>query len=230
MSKTVAEKAKERAVAKKEEMSVAKSEPQGIVGIVGLEQDDLNMPYVYLVRGNSKHAIKVDGKKASAGNYFHNVKKQEYKELEVIIAHAQKGKGPKSSDDPTEVPVWRALCVATSNLYSPFVMTFKGMNHWYGWKPFVSLLMAEGISDVKSKVLKLTSKMASTSDGREYEVPVIEVVRDTKEDELVIAQSMVKRFAVTIESVGDEDSETVNDQLKDAIPNEELDNLFETLD
>ncbi len=230
MSKTVAEKAQEKAIEKREEMAVAPAQSQGIAGIVGLEQDDLNMPYVYLVRANSKHALKADGKKASAGNYFHNVKKQEYSELEVIIAHAQKGKAPKSADDSTEVPVWRVLCVTTDNLYSPFVMSFKGMNHWYGWKPFVSLLMAEGVADIKSKVYKLTSKMASTSDGREYEVPVIDIVRDATEKEMANATSLRDRFAVAIESVGDEDVETINDQLDNVIQNEELDSLFESLD
>jgi hypothetical protein len=194
-------------IAKKEEQSLSAG---GLENIIGIEPEDLNMPYVYVVRASAKHAVKADGSKASEGSFFHNTKKKEYKELEVLIAYAKKGTTLQTKPDGSteEVKAWRTLMIPTDNLYSPFVMTFKGMNMWYGWKPFLSLLMAEGIKNPHVKVYKITSKDVTTQDGRAYPVPELTILRDSKKEELAAAKSILDRFGASIESVSDEDEPT----------------------
>jgi len=181
-----------------EETALAKP-MTGIKGLVGLTTDDLDMPYVYLVREGSKHALLKNGKKAEAGSYYHSAKKEAKTDLEVIVAVAVKGEGKKGGEGEGSedmVTVWRTIMLPLDNMTSPFSMSFKGMNLWYGWKPLMNLLVAEQIDNLPGKVLKLGFRMATTKTGNSYEVPEISIVRDATKEELATAESAASRFSV----------------------------------
>lgn len=183
-----------KAVAKKEESALAPA-GGGIEGIVGMTNEDVNMPYMYLVRSKSEHAVLKDGTQAKAGTYYHSVKKTAEAEMEVVIARAVKGEVKKGDDFGDEmVPAWKVLMLPAGNLTQPFGFTFKGMNLWYGWKPFLTELLTEGIPSVKSKVVKMTHRVVTTKNGKNFEVPVFTIVGDANEDQLNAASALASRF------------------------------------
>lgn len=233
--KTVSEKAKEKSqeLASKEETSLDRP-GGGIRDIVGISPEDLNLPYVYVVRSNSKHAKLSDGSIAEAGTFYHSVRKSAKKEMEVIVVAAKKGTAINkelSTGIEKEVTAWRALMVTAGNMTSPFVMTFKQMNYWYGWKDLLSLLVAEGINDPKNVVLKMTAKEVTTQTGFTNNVPNFEIARETTKEEREMLGSLVDRFGGGLDSTLDEDTDpvaqvpTAQAPTDDVIENEELDEI-----
>lgn len=212
--KSVAEKAKARAeemkaVAKKEELSIAPQSGGAIGGIYGMTSEDVNLPFVYIVQDNSKHAELSDGSKAKTGLLFHSTRKVAYKDLEVIIVHAVKTKETKDAiysdeSEQKEETVWRVLMVTPTNLNSPFMMKFRGMGFWYGWKSFLSMLVDQRIGNASDKVVSITTKEQSTQNNRVNFIPVFDLVRDTKGEERVLVKELSSRFSVNaVETVED---------------------------
>lgn len=206
--KSVAEKAKEKALAMKTgETKIARlPEGGGTIGtIMGIEPEDINMPYVYVVQANSKHALTESGKKVEAGKLFHGTKNKSYDSLEVLVAFAKKGKAVKKdykSGEESEVPAYRAVMLPVDNLYSPFVMTFKEMGLWYGWKPYLSKLTAEGVTNLDRSVI-ITTDEKETAYGSTVYVPVIELGEPTTDEQKASMKSALERFGGAVDQLRD---------------------------
>lgn len=211
-NKTVAEKAKERAeetqdIVSATEQSIAPVGGLTIAGIEGVDIDDISMPYVYLVRSGAKHATLSNGDLAQPGSFYHNTRKTAPKEMEVLIAHAQKSREeaqkdgqPVFKEDGSKAMnrVWRTLMLGTNSLYSPFSMSFRGINNYVGWKEFLTNLRDAEVKNYRSKVYKLTSRTTPTKHG-ETLVVQIEILRDATKDEQTVANDLASRFSTRIE-------------------------------
>lgn len=208
--KTVSERAKEKALEMKKEKSVV-ADSKGVIGTIsGIEPGDINMPYVYVVQKNSKNATLPDGKEATPGQYFHNTKRQAYNKMDVLIAFAKKGTAIKKNlqdKTETEVPAYRAVMLPVDNLHSPFIMTFKQMALWHGWKPYLSELSAKNVSNLTNAVVMTTDKV-DTSYGSVVYVPSIKVGDKVTDEQINMIESVVIRFGGALDKAVDEDEET----------------------
>ena len=232
MKQTVAEKAKDKALTMKKEETLnipaIATKKVFISNIIGIEPEDINLPYVYIVQDRAKHAVLENGEKATPGRFFHGIKKKQFTNMEVIIMYAKKGTAVFTEkingvDTEVEKRVWRTLMVSTTNLYEPFSFTFKGMNMYYGWKPFLSIIATD--PEIKGNphniVVKLTSKEMETQTGYSSYVANFEIVRETSDDEKAIAVSFGDKYSPMMEVVRDEDEFNTNKLVGGIDTNEE---------
>ena len=165
-----------------------------IPGINGMEQEDIMLPYVYIVQKKSEHAQLADGSDAPAGTFFHNLKKLSYKEMEVIVLGADKRHEEKVRDTgPVMESIWRAVMVPTSSINTPFIETFRGYTNWKGWKLFLNMLRDEAVAHPFDKVVRMTTspiKVGQEGNESTLFVPVFNFVRDTTEEERAVLTEM----------------------------------------
>jgi len=220
MSSAVAEKANQRAMDLKKEEPVAPVNNFGTIGTIsGIEPGDISMPYMYVVQSNSKNAQMEDGSKAKPGEFFHNTKKESYKEIKVLLAFAKKGKATKKdikTGEETQVPAYRAVMLDVNSKESPFIMTFKGYNLWSGWKPYMSKLSAEGISNLDNVVV-MTTVEQDTSYGSVVHVVNMEIGDKTTKEEKSLMADMVNRFSGVLNGKEEEEDVSGDEDISDLL-------------
>jgi len=211
-----AKESKEAKEAAKKEMetSLAPVSGQGTDGLEGLEAEDVNVPYLYLVREGAQHAVCADGKKAAPGTYFHSLEKKAYKDPEVIIAYAkkvQRNRYEDGEDTGDKETVWALLLLLGKEL-APIKMTVSGYNMYSGWKDFTSKLIFEKIGSPYNVRVKLTTaEVLMVKRGKNILVNKFEVVRPTTDDEKMKASDVAMKLSSILGDAPDpevqEDSE-----------------------
>ena len=197
--KTVAERAQDKAVElaqAKKEMETSLAAPvsgQGIDGLEGLEAEDVNVPYMYLVRVGAEHAVCANGQKAKPGTYFHSSEKKAYEDPEVVIAYARKIKRDEFKDGERtgeRETVWSVLVLMGEEM-KPVKMTVSGYNMYTGWKDFTSKLIFEEIGSPYNVKVKLTSEeILMTKRNKNILVNKFEILESTTEEERAKARSI----------------------------------------
>ncbi len=186
--------------------------------IFGLEAGDVRLPYVYLIRANTKNARLADGKRPPVNTLFHSLKKESYEYLDVLIAHATKGTSPQrrldeDGDEMTDAEgnalidnktCFRALILPVDNPAQPFVTTFKGWNLFTSWREFVSLLASTGRTNL-DVVVRMTSKEQENKRGF-TQVFDMQILREaTAEERETMLKASNSLGSVTARAVDGED-------------------------
>jgi len=208
---TTAKETKE--LAKKEmEESLAPISGQGIDGLEGLGAEDVNVPYLYLVREGATHAVCATGDKAKPGTYFHTLEKKAYKDPEVIIAYAkkvQRNKYVDGVDTGEKETVWALLLLLGKEL-APIKMSVSGYNMYSGWKDFTSKLIFEKIGSPYNVRVKLTTdKVMMVKRKKNILVNRFEVVRPTNDDERMKASDVAMKLSSILGDAPDPEVQTV---------------------
>jgi len=153
------------------------------------------------------------GEEAKPGELFHNTKNKAYKEMEVLVAFAKKGTAKKkdfNTGDETDVPAYRAVMLPLMNPYSPFVMTFKQMALWNGWKPYLSKLSADGITNM-DHVVKMTTRKIDTNYNSVVYVPNLEIAVETTDEQRALIKDVFERFGGVLDN-----TEEIEDSVNEA--------------
>ena len=192
--------------------------------IFGIEAGDMRIPYVYLVRSGNRNAILEDDSKATVGFLYHATKKEQYESIEVLIAHASKGKSTSKKPDTGEVVTsacYRAIIVPLDDLNKPFMTTFKGVNLWDSWKNFISELAETNRSNL-DVVVKMSSKMVDTNYGS-TEAFELEIVGEATKEQSELMLEISNRFGgLTAKIIDDEDGEKVEEVVTTDVASDEF--------
>lgn len=214
MEKTVAEKAKDKALEKRSETAqVVPTTAMGSGGTVGtisgIEAEDIRLPYAILVRGNTAHAVLADGSQAPVGSLFHATKKEAYTNLEGLIGCAVKGKSKEEKDgEEYEVDCYRAIVLPVDNPRQPFKLTFKGWNLWESWRAYISELSANGVSNL-DHIVRFETQMVDTNNGKVLALKLVRGRETTNEE-----KDLINRCAMELGAALQSDN-TEEDDVED---------------
>lgn len=174
-------------------------------GIVGLEAEDLKMPYMYLVRANNQFAVLPDGSKAKEGTFFHSTRRASYETMDVVIALAKKERSEKQKDGqvvrgkdglPELESVWRTLMFDVNSPHAPFSFSFKGMNYWIGFKDFLTELQTKNklMNEIVVTLTSVDGELKTEAGVRKYPVVKLAIKGDATEEQKEIARELETRF------------------------------------
>lgn len=195
-----------------------------IDGLSGVEQEDIQLPSLYVVQKGAKAGSTnlIGGGVAKEGTLYSSGEMKEYDHVDVVIVSAVKNK--KTDDKTGDIySQWRIVMFPVDNPQSPFVLYCKKTADWSGWRPFFNNLPSLKIKGLYELVVRITSRQDSNKAGLQYYVPEF-VVIDKISDELL--EYAKKAGAKLSQLRNDDDTDDISEVLKkDENFDEEIDNV-----